>query len=308
MFKEPKDLTEFNQGKFSQWENMPLNKWGKHFSIPKDQKNPRYVSADVLNMRSAPGTDSKVIGKLPDGTEVNFTGNKTNEIDGHLWAEVTYDGKTGWVAADYLKTAKPQESSLNVSQNDSVTSSVAPQKPAQSESVDSVNTGTKIDISNHAALQDAFNNVRNPGASDADPGEPGDLDGVHGLQCVDLSNWFLNNFTTLGKVSGNGKEIVHNIADKHNLEESTIPTAPAIYSVAGGSSGPGTSGRNDGGCGHTGVILSCKLADTGNYELTYFHTYNSMLENGVTSEIETRTFTPEQLKNTTFLDLKNHMS
>ncbi len=280
------------------WNNI-----SKAFDLPKANKNPRYVSADVLNMRSAPGTDSKVVDKLTDGTEVNYTGNKTKEIDGHLWAEVAYDGKTGWVAADYLKTAKPQESFSN----DSVTASATPQKPAQSVSVDSSNTQNKIDINDHSALQSAFNSVRKPGAAEGDLGEPGDFDGVWGLQCVDLSNWFLTNYTTLGRVGGDGKDIVQNIANKHNLEVSTIPTAPAIYSVAGRSAGPGTSGRNDGGCGHTGVILSCKLTETGDYELTYFHSYNSLLKDGVTSQITKRTFTPEQLKNTTFFDLKKYM-
>ena len=87
-----------------------------------------------------------------------------------------------------------------------------------------------------------------------------------------------------------------------------FPCAPAIYSVAGGKSGPGTSGMNDGNCGHTGVILSCELTETGNYTLTYFHTYSGLLKEGKTSAITTKTFTPEQLKNTIFLDLKNHMT
>ena len=76
------------------------------FDLPQ-LKNPRYVQSDVLNMRSAPGTNSKIIDRLINGTEVNYTGNKTEEIDGHLWAEITYDGKTGWVAADHLMIEKP---------------------------------------------------------------------------------------------------------------------------------------------------------------------------------------------------------
>ena len=40
-----------------------------------------------------------------------------------------------------------------------------------------------------------------------------DFDGVYGLQCVDFSNWFLDNYTTLGRVGGNGKDIVGNLAN-----------------------------------------------------------------------------------------------
>ena len=63
----------------------------------------------------------------------------------------------------------------------------------------------------------------------------------------------------------------------------------------------------DENCGHTGVILSCELTDTGDYSLTYFHTYSGLLKDGKTSAITTKTFTPAQLKNTTFLNLENHM-
>ena len=100
-----------------------LNNTSKAFDLPKINKNPRYVSADVLNMRSAPGTDSQVVGKLVDGTEVNYTGNKTEEIDGHLWAEVTYGGKTGWVDSQFLRTQKPTGTSVKVNYDE-----IAPKK------------------------------------------------------------------------------------------------------------------------------------------------------------------------------------
>ena len=250
-------------------------------------------------MRSAPGTDSKVIGKLPDGTEVNFTGNKTNEIDGHLWAEVTYDGKTGWVAADYLKTAKPQ--------NGSVPTSDTPQKTAQSVSIDSVNNGSKIDINDHSALQTAFNNVRKPGATDDNPGDPGDFDGVWGLQCVDLPNWFLDNYTTLGRVGGNGKDIVQNIASKHNLEVTTTPTAPAVFSVKEGTYGPGirTGGVSDATAGHTGIVLAVKDLGDDLYEITYIDTYNGLKGNKYNSNINTKTF--KKGDNVTYVSLEGYL-
>lgn len=282
-------------------------KFHKPMFSPEVSDKPRYVNATILNMRNAPGTNSKVVGKLTNGTEVKYTGNKTSEIDGHLWAEVKYDGKTGWVAADYLKTAKPQSSNSNIVQNDSFEVSTSSQKTAPSVNVDYVNKERKINFNDHAALQTAFSKVRKPGATSDDIGEPGDFDGFYGLQCVDITKWFVTNFTTLKSVSGDGKNQVSNLAQENSLHYTTIPCAPAIFSVDGSKSGPGTSGLNDDNCGHTGVILSCELTDKGEYRLTYFHAYNGLLKDGKTSAITTKTFTPEQLKNTTFLDLKNYM-
>lgn len=275
------------------------NKLAKDINLPNANKNPRYVKADVLNMRSEPGVSSRVVGTLTDGTEVNYTGNKTKEIDGHLWAEVTYDGKTGWVAADYLKTAKPQDNSAH--------SSVTTQKPAQSISADSVSDGSKIDINDHSALQSAFNNVRKPGATDNDLGDPGDFDGVWGLQCVDLPNWFLENYTTLGRVSGNGKDIAGNIAKEYGLEVTTIPTAPAIFSVKEGTYGPGirTGGVSHSTAGHTGIALAVKDLGDDLYEITYIDTYNALKSNEYNSNINTKTF--KKGDNVTYVSLEGYL-
>ena len=298
---------DYRKNKNSQDSNNLWNKIAKAFDLPKENKNPRYVRADVLNMRSDPGVGSKVIGTLKNGTEVNYTGNKTKEIDGHLWAEVTYNGKTGWVAADYLKTTKPQNSPLSVSQNASATTSSTTEKPTQNTRVDSVNTGKKIDINDRPALQAAFNKVRKPGATDANPGEAGDFDGVFGLQCVDLPNWFLTNYTTLGSVSGNGKDIVRNSANKHNLEITTTPTAPAVFSVKEGTYGPGirTGGVSDENAGHTGIVLAVKDLGDDLYEITYIDTYNALKSNKYNSNINTKTF--KKSDNVTYVSLEGHL-
>lgn len=291
--------TDYLENKKTPQSNNSWNIFGKTNELPGINKNPRYVSADILNMRSAPGVNSKIVGGLPNGTEVHYTGNKTEEIDGHLWAEVTYDGKTGWVAADYLKTAKPQ--------NDSIPTAVTTQKSAQSISIDSVNNGSKIDINDHSALQTAFNNVRKPGATDDNPGDPGDFDGVWGLQCVDLPNWFLDNYTTLGRVNGDGKDIVQNIASKHNLEVTTTPTAPAVFSVKEGTYGPGirTGGVSDATAGHTGIVLAVKDLGDDLYDITYIDTYNGLKNNEYNSNINTKTF--KKGDNVTYVSLEGHL-
>ena len=244
---------------------------------------------------------------LTDGTEVNYTGNKTKEIDGHLWAEVTHDGKTGWVAADYLKTAKPQESPSNVSQNDSVTSSATPQKPAQSESVDSVAEENKIDINDHAALQEAFNNVRKPGATDDDSGQPGDFDGRSGLQCVDMPKWFLDNFTNLKWAPGDGRLQVENTVSKNNLPKDLITrdytkvTFPALYSVDANVAELGVV--NPSSSGHTGIILD-KRIENGKTQFYILHTYNNLKDDALISSLKWYD-APEN--GASYLNLTNYM-
>ena len=60
-----------------------------------------------MNVRAEPGTTTQVIGQLSKGSEVTYTGKITEEKDGHVWTEVTYDGKTGWVAEKYLTSDNP---------------------------------------------------------------------------------------------------------------------------------------------------------------------------------------------------------
>ena len=63
----------------------------------KDAPEKRYVELDNgnLNLRSAPGTINSVLDKIPNGTEVGFTGN-IKTVDGEKWAEIEYNGKKGW--------------------------------------------------------------------------------------------------------------------------------------------------------------------------------------------------------------------
>lgn len=54
------------------------------------------VTADVLNLRSGKSLTSSVIGKIPQNTTLTI-----QETSGN-WYKVTYDGKTGYVSADYV--------------------------------------------------------------------------------------------------------------------------------------------------------------------------------------------------------------
>ena len=80
-----------------------------NFFDPFGLSSTRFVNSQgAVNMRTGAGTSNAVITSLASGTEVTFTGNKTSTmIDGHYWAEVTYNGTTGWVAATYLAYERP---------------------------------------------------------------------------------------------------------------------------------------------------------------------------------------------------------
>ena len=67
-----------------------------------------YYTTANLNIRDGASISSSKIGQIPDGTKVSvvdFNSNKT-------WAKIIYNGKTGWVSAQYLST-KSQEPSQN---------------------------------------------------------------------------------------------------------------------------------------------------------------------------------------------------
>src|SRR5690606_26712779 len=53
-----------------------------------------------LNLRSKASTSSKSFGVIPAGTAVELTGNKSG-----TWAQIIWQGKSGWASLKYLKTA-----------------------------------------------------------------------------------------------------------------------------------------------------------------------------------------------------------
>ncbi len=56
----------------------------------------------IVNFRTGPGTDSEIIEGIPEGTELLCL----SEENG--WANVQYNGKTGYVSSDYLTKEDPQ--------------------------------------------------------------------------------------------------------------------------------------------------------------------------------------------------------
>ena len=62
----------------------------------------RVVAPDGLNLRDAPGLDSRVIAELDDGDRLAGTG-RTETADGRDWTEVRVGGQTGWVASEFVR-------------------------------------------------------------------------------------------------------------------------------------------------------------------------------------------------------------
>jgi CHAP domain. len=139
------------------------------------------------------------------------------------------------------------------------------------------------------AVQEAFQDVKGGG----------DYDGWKGLQCVDLSNWYIDTYTTLKSASGNGNQLAAKIADANHLPlPSSTPTAPAVYSVAGGTIAFGNGGNNN---GHTGIVLA---VDKVNMTVTVIETRNSLNGLNPNSVISTYSYPADGV---TFTDLSGYL-
>ncbi|CAH1797019.1 unnamed protein product, partial [Owenia fusiformis] len=57
-----------------------------------------------LNVRNNGGLKTSVIGSLPNGQCVKYTGRKQTK-DGYVWYSIAFNGRTGWVAGKYLNQA-----------------------------------------------------------------------------------------------------------------------------------------------------------------------------------------------------------
>ncbi len=61
------------------------------------------AQGEGLNLRTAAGTDSTAIGRLPDGTLVTITSPVPVSATGREWVQVSSPSGDGWVASEYLK-------------------------------------------------------------------------------------------------------------------------------------------------------------------------------------------------------------
>lgn len=236
----------------------------------------RYVGKDGISLRSDPHTRSENIEVLKRGDRVDFTGEKIESLN-RQWAKIIHNGNIGWVEANDLRLIDPiaYEKAQNL-------------------------------LKDHQALRNSFATVK--GAS---KGIVGDYDDLSSLECVDLSKWFVNEFTTLNCGTGHGKDhvngVITNNIDK-DLRSTIIPCAPAVYSVAAGKPGPELNSNSHSEYGHTGVIIDVKRKYYSNdpykdkYDVTYFHAWDGCAG---FSQINAKEFSPSE--DVTYLDLSKYM-
>lgn len=65
-------------------------------ALPEEQSATATVNGNSVNFRAEPSIDAEVIAKLDKGTEIELLSTE----DG--WCQVVYDGKTGYISADYV--------------------------------------------------------------------------------------------------------------------------------------------------------------------------------------------------------------
>ena len=81
------------------------------------------VTATVLNFRDGPSTDAEIIGQAPKGATVTVL----EVLDG--WCKVEYQGKTGYMCSDYLKSPEPAPAEEAEPQTEPETSAEATPEP-----------------------------------------------------------------------------------------------------------------------------------------------------------------------------------
>ncbi len=86
------------------------------FSSFADEIQTGTVSASVLNLRSDPGTSSKVIGSMTRGDKLSIL-----ESSGDWLKVKTSDGETGWAYSQYIALSKESDDNTSVKQSDKAT-------------------------------------------------------------------------------------------------------------------------------------------------------------------------------------------
>jgi len=151
----------------------------------------------------------------------------------------------------------------------------------------------------YESLRDAF---------DSDTHNTGDFDGAAGAQCVDISAWFLNTYTTLIPASGNGNTFVSSVvAANPGISASNNPCSPAIFSA---KKCDGVWAEEYGGAcyGHTGLILDVQDGDNGSKTLTAMEGWDGAFATYGTNAVKImRVWTPSLSGDIDFLCLGDYL-
>lgn len=90
------------------WVQVNVNTGAKTFATTRALKSTvtygvfRVRFDDTLNIRSAPGTNTEVVGKIPsDGKGLQFVG-ESKQIAKETWVKIKFGAMTGWVNQSFL--------------------------------------------------------------------------------------------------------------------------------------------------------------------------------------------------------------
>ena len=61
------------------------------------------TTGTTVNVRSEPSTDSSILGRLPQGTEVDYVKRYNNE-----WTVINYDGREAYISSQYIELVTPE--------------------------------------------------------------------------------------------------------------------------------------------------------------------------------------------------------
>ena len=75
--------------------NPPSNNSGSTLKIKTNYGSP-------LNLREGTSTNTKVLNSIPNGTG-NIDYSQSEQVNGHTWYKIEYEGKEGWVRGDYVQ-------------------------------------------------------------------------------------------------------------------------------------------------------------------------------------------------------------
>jgi RHS repeat-associated protein len=97
-------------------------------------------------------------------------------------------------------------------------------------SIDDAEMNNKFGWSNNSSTSNAINAKSVQEAYQNSP-RGGDFDGTYGLQCLDLVNWYINEYTKLISTTGHGYKKAGNVADENKLTLSPYPQGLSVFSV-----------------------------------------------------------------------------
>ena len=89
---------------WSRWAMLKDVDYGTEQEPQEDETMTLWVNTPnggTLNLRKNPNTNSAILARIPNGTPL------TAEEEDIQWLQVTYEGKTGWVLAEYLSYTAP---------------------------------------------------------------------------------------------------------------------------------------------------------------------------------------------------------